>query len=109
MWFKSLIEYLGRAVKSNTGVSSLSLIAIAIGVMAVIVLVVICVCMLVEVLATKTITSSLDGYASIITSIAGLVAAVGIPKALNNYSENRYRSTNPSEDTHDSNFSNVKL
>lgn len=98
MWFKSLIEYLGKAIKSNTGVSSLSLIAVAVGAMAIIVLIVICICMLVEVLATKTIASSLDGYASIITAIAGLIAAVGIPKALNNYSENKFINENPRED-----------
>ena len=99
--FKGVINYLGKAVKSNTGVSSISLILVAIGVMSVIVLIVICICMLVEVFTTKTIVSSLDGYAAIITAVAGLLAAVGLPKALNNYGENKYRKDdyNPSEET----------
>ena len=98
MWFKKVISYLGKAVKSNTGVSSLSLIAVALGVMSVIVLIVICICMLIEAIATKTIVSSLDGYAAIITAIAGLVASVGIPKAINNYSENKFNKQNNRED-----------
>ena len=89
--FKRVINYLGKAIKSNTGVSTLSLIMVAIGVMSVVVLIVICSCMMVEVIATHTISSSLEGYASIITAVAGLIASVGIPKALNNYGENKYR------------------
>ena len=91
MWFSNVIDYLGKAVRSNTGVSSLSLIVVALGVMSVIILVVICICLLIEVCTSKTIVSSLDGYAAIITAVAGLVAAVGIPKAINNYSENKFR------------------
>ena len=90
--FKNIFNYLGQAVKSNTGISSISLILVAIGVMSVIVLIVICICMLVEVFTSKTITSSLDGYAAIITAVAGLIAAVGLPKALNNYGENKFKS-----------------
>lgn len=92
MWFKSIIEYLGKAVKSNTGISSLSLVTVALGVMSIIVLIVVCVCMLIEVIATKTITTSLDGYAGIITAVAGLVASVGVPKAINNYGENKFNN-----------------
>ena len=47
--------------------------------------------MLVEVIANHTISSSLDGYAAIIASVAGLITSVGIPKAINNYGENKYR------------------
>ena len=98
MWFKSVFSYLGKAVRSNTGISSISLITVAIGVMSVIVLIVICICMMIEVITSKTIVSSLEGYAAIITSIAGLVAAVGLPKALNNYGESKYRKSHLSED-----------
>ena len=94
--FKKIVNYLGRAVQSNTGVSSISLILVAIGIMAVIVLIVICICMLVEVFTAKTIMSSLDGYASIITAVASLVASVGLPKALNNFGE--YKYGNPPEE-----------
>ena len=90
--FKGILEYLGKAVKSNTGISSISLILVSIGVMSVIVLIVVCICMLVEVFSAKTINASLDGYASIITAVAGLVASVGLPKALNNYGENKFKS-----------------
>ena len=83
-WIKNIINYLGKAVESNTGVSSLSLIVVFLGVMSVIILIVICICMLIEVISSKTIVSSLDGYAAIITAVAGLIAAVGIPKAINN-------------------------
>lgn len=93
-----LINYLGQAIKSNTGVSSLSLIAVALGIMSVIILVVVCICMLIEVITSKTIVSSLDGYASIITAVAGLLASAGLPKAINNYSENKFRSRNEEKD-----------
>ena len=93
-WLGTILQYLDRAVKSNTGISSLSLITVGIGVMSVIMLAVICICMLIEVISTHTITTSLDGYAAIIGAIAGLIAAAGMPKALNNYSENRYNNDN---------------
>ena len=89
-----MIDYLGSAVRSNTGISSLSLIVVFAGVMSVIILIVICICMLVEVFTTHTITASLDGYAAIIGAIAGLITAVGIPKAINNYGENKYNRNN---------------
>ena len=92
MIFKKIIDYLDSAVKSNTGVSSLSLIVVAVGIMAVITLLVVCICLLVEVFTSHTITSSLDGYAAIIASIAGLITSVGIPKAINNYGENKYKN-----------------
>ena len=92
MIFKKVIDYLDSAVKSNTGVSSLSLIVVAVGIMAVITLLVVCICLLVEVFTSHTITSSLDGYAAIIASIAGLITSVGIPKAINNYGENKYKN-----------------
>ena len=99
MWFKKIVDYLGKAVKSNTGISSLSLIVVAIGVMAVITLIVICVCMLIEMITNHTISSSLEGYASIVTAIATLVGAVGIPKAINNYGENKYKTTSDLEES----------
>lgn len=100
MWFKNTREYLAKAVQRNTGVSSLSLVVVAVGVLSVITLTVICICMLVEMFANFTIASSLEGYAAIIGSVATLVAAVGIPKAINNYGENKFRRDNaePSED-----------
>lgn len=91
--FKRILRCLEKAIKSNTGVSSLSLITVCIGVMSIIILIVICICMLVEIFSAKTIASSLDGYAAIIGAIAGLVASVGIPKAINNYGENKYNDT----------------
>lgn len=92
MIVKKIIDYLGRAIQSNTGVSSLSLVVVLSGIMAVIILVVICICMLVEVIATHTIASSLDGYAAIIGAVAGLIASVVLPKAINNYGENKYNN-----------------
>ena len=97
--FKKVFDYLGLAVKSNTGISSLSLIVVAVGVMSIATLIVICTCMMVEIYFNHTIASSLEGYASIITSIATLVGAVGIPKAINNYGEYKYteKPDNPEE------------
>lgn len=91
---KKLIDYIRKAVESNTGISSLSLIMVAVGIMSIAVLIVVCVCMLVEVFTTHTITASLDGYAAIIASVAGLITSIGIPKAINNYGENKYRKEN---------------
>lgn len=96
---KKMVDYIGKAIKSNTGISSLSLLIVTIGIMSIVILIVICVCMLIEVITTHTITASLEGYASIITSIAGLLAAVGLPKALNNWSENKFN--NPPEKVDD--------
>lgn len=90
--FNNIFNYLNKAVRSNTGISSLSLITVAIGIMSVIILVVICICMLVEVFSTSTITSSLDGYGAIIASVAGLITSVGLPKAINNYGENKFNN-----------------
>lgn len=59
-----------------------------------VVLIVVCACMLVEVIANHTIASSLDGYAAIIASVAGLITAAGLPKAINNYGENKYSNSN---------------
>lgn len=100
MWFKNTREYLAKAVQRNTGVSSLSWLVVAIGVLAIITVMVVCICMLVEMLVNFTIASSLEGYAAIIGSVATLVAAVGIPKAINNYGENKFRRDNvePNED-----------
>lgn len=87
---KKFIDYLLKAIRSNTGISSLSLVVVFIGVMSVIILIVVCVCLLVEVLTTHTVSSSLDGYAAIIGAVAGLITSVGIPKAINNYGENKF-------------------
>lgn len=88
---KKLTDYLSKAIRSNTGISSLSLVVVFIGIMSVIILIVVCVCLLVEVLTTHTVSASLDGYAAIIGSVAGLITSVGIPKAINNYGENKFR------------------
>lgn len=88
---KRFIDYISKAVESNTGISSLSLIVVVIGIMSVAILIVVCICLLVEVLTTHTVSASLDGYAAIIGSVAGLITAVGIPKAINNYGENKYK------------------
>lgn len=46
--------------------------------------------MLIEVIYNHTIATSLDGYAAIIGAIAGLMTSVGLPKAINNYSEHKF-------------------
>ena len=98
MWFKNIIGYLDKAIRSNTGVSSLSLIAVAIGIVSIITILVICICMLVEIFTAYTIATSLDGYAAIIGAVAGLITAAGLPKALNNFGENKYKSMGSSEE-----------
>lgn len=90
---KKIIDYLSKAVESNTGISSLSLIVVIVGIMSIVVLLVVCICMLIEVITTHTINSSLDGYAAIIASVAGLITSVGIPKAINNYGENKFKNS----------------
>lgn len=89
---RKVISYISQAIRSNTGISSLSLIMVAIGIMSVVVLLVICACMLIEVCHSHTIQASLDGYAAIIASIAGLITSVGLPKAINNYGESKYKN-----------------
>lgn len=90
-WLKDIQNYLGQIIRNNTGVSSLSFIMVTIGIMSILLLLVICICMLIEVIYNHTIATSLDGYAAIIASVAGLITSVGIPKAINNYGENKYK------------------
>lgn len=96
-WLNDIRNYLDKAVRSNTGVSSLSLIMVAVVFMAMIVLLVICFCLIVEVLTSHTISSSLEGYAQIIGAVAGLITSVGIPKAINNYGENKFHGSRGNE------------
>lgn len=89
--FNKTVSYLGKAIKSNTGVSSLSLLVVVTGIIAVIILLTVVFCMIVEIIVNSTIASSLEGYASIIREVALLLTSVVIPKAINNYGENKYR------------------
>lgn len=89
--FRWITNSLGRVVKSNTGFSTLSWIAVGVGLIAMAILLGILVCMLIEMIANKTIASSLDGYASIIREVAILLTSVCIPKAINNYGENKFK------------------
>jgi hypothetical protein len=93
-WLRNIQNYLDQTIRNNTGVSSLSFIMVAIGITAVLLLLVICVCMLIEVIYNHTISTSLEGYAAIIGAVAGLITSVGLPKAINNYSENKFRPHN---------------
>jgi Co/Zn/Cd efflux system component len=88
---KNILTYLHKVIASNTGVSSLSFIMVVVGLISVLLLIVICICMLIEVYYTHTITASLEGYAAMIGAIAGLITSVGLPKALNNYGEHKYK------------------
>ena len=108
MWLKRAINYSDKAVKSNTGISSLSWLVVIVGWLIVITILVIDICMMVEMILTHTIASSIEGYASIITALAGLAAAVGIPKAINNYGENKFRDNSPrEEEVSDSEYSGI--
>lgn len=108
MWFKRAINYSDKAVKSNTGVSSLSWLVVIVGWLIIVTILVIDICMMVEMILAHTIASSIEGYASIITALAGLAAAVGIPKAINNYGENKFRNNPPrEEEVSDSEYSGI--
>lgn len=99
--FKKIIDYSDKAVKSNTGVSSLSWLVVMVGWLVVLTVLVINICMMVEMVIAHTIVSSIEGYASIITALAGLAAAVGIPKAINNYGENKFKGEFHSDELKD--------
>ena len=98
MWFKRAIDYSDKAVKSNTGISSLSWLVVMVGWLIILTILVINVCMMIEMIIAHTIASSIEGYASIITALASLAAAVGIPKAINNYGENKFRGKPPRDE-----------
>lgn len=53
--------------------------------------------MFIEVIHNHTISTSLDGYAAIIGAVAGLITSAGLPKAINNYSENKFKSHNDND------------
>lgn len=89
--FKRVTDYLDKVVKSHTGVSSMRFIVVLVGVVSVLLLLTIGICWIVEIIHSKQIQSDLTGYAAVITSIAGLLASVVIPLAVNKYSENKYK------------------
>lgn len=89
--FKRITNYLDKVVKSHTGVSSMRFIVVLVGIASVLLLLTIGLCWLIEVTCNKTIQSDLTGYATVITAIAGLLASVVIPLAINKYGENKYK------------------
>ena len=93
--FKWITNSLSKVVKSNTGFSTLSWITVGVGLIAMAILIGILVCMLIEMISNQTIASSLDGYASIIREVAILICSVCLPKAINNYSENKFKASEP--------------
>lgn len=86
-----VIDYLDKVVKSHTGVSSMRFIVVLVGIASVLMLLTIGLCWLIEIISNKKIESDLIGYATVITAIAGLLASVVIPLAINKYSESKYR------------------
>lgn len=91
---KKLLVYLHKVIASNTGIPTISFLAVAVGIMSLMLLADICICMLVEVYYTHTISASLEGYAAMIGAVAGLLTSVALPKAINNYGENKYKNSN---------------
>lgn len=75
------MNYLGKLISNNTGVSSKNFFLVTVTVIGLILLLVPAVLLIVEVIYNHTIATDLNGLAAYIGAVAGVFAAAGITKA----------------------------
>ena len=75
------MNYLGKLISNNTGVSSKNFFLVAVTVIGLILLLVPAVLLIVEVIYNHTIATDLNGLAAYIGAVAGVFASAGISKA----------------------------
>lgn len=87
------MNYLGKLISNNTGISSKNFFLVAATIIGLILLLVPAVLLIIEVCYNHTIQTDLSGLAAYIASVAGIFASAGITKA---WSE-KYEKRNTSE------------
>jgi hypothetical protein len=75
------MNYIGKLVNNNTGVSSKNFFLVAVTLIGCLLLLVPVVLLLIEVCYNHTIQTDLNGLAAYIASVAGIFASAGITKA----------------------------
>lgn len=75
------MNYLGKLISNNTGISSKNFFLVAATIIGLILLLVPAVLLIIEVCYNHTIQTNLNGLAAYIASVAGIFASAGITKA----------------------------
>lgn len=75
------MKWLLKLIQNNTGISSKNFFLVAVTIVGILLLIVPIIVLLVEVLATKTIHTDLNGMAAYIASVAAIFTSAGITKA----------------------------
>lgn len=75
------MKWLLKLIQNNTGVSSKNFFLVAVTLIGLMLLIVPIIILLVEVFATKTIHTDLNGLAAYIASVAAIFTSAGITKA----------------------------
>lgn len=83
------MNYFGKLVGNNTGVSSKNFFLVIVTLIGCLLLFVPAFALVYEVIKNGTIATSLDGFAAYIASVASLFATAGITKAWSEKFENR--------------------
>ena len=82
------MKWLLKLIQNNTGISSKNFFLVAVTLIGLLLLLVPVVVLLVEVFATKTIHTDLNGLAAYIASVAAIFTSAGITKAWSEKYEN---------------------
>ena len=82
------MKWLLKLIQNNTGISSKNFFLVAVTLIGLLLLLVPVIVLLVEVFATKTIHTDLNGLAAYIASVAAIFTSAGITKAWSEKYEN---------------------
>lgn len=88
-WLLSIVQWFGKLVKNNTGVSSKNFFLVSVTLVGLLLLIVPVIVLLIEIITTHTIRTDLTGMAAYIAAVAGVFASAGITKAWSEKYENR--------------------
>lgn len=86
------MNYLGKLISNNTGISSKNFFLVAATIIGLILLLVPAVLLIIEVCYNHTIQTDLNGLAAYIASVAGIFASAGITKAWSEKYEKKDKS-----------------
>lgn len=86
------MNYLGKLISNNTGISSKNFFLVAATIIGLILLLVPAVLLIIEVCYNYTIQTDLNGLAAYIASVAGIFASAGITKAWSEKYEKKDKS-----------------
>lgn len=86
------MNYINKLINNNTGVSSKNFFLVTVTLIGLLLLLVPVIVLLIEVIATHTIHTDLNGLAAYIGAVAGVFATAGITKAWSEKYENNKHS-----------------